>query len=289
MAFTATPGAFTPINMFAMLRNLINQNAPILTNAGAPTNGTSGTYVNQAGPGAIIIDITNGNLYMNTNTIASPTWTRIGGTSGAVLASPVFSGTATGTYTLGGTPTISSPTINTPTISSIKSAFSTATVSAGYSSDTYLAGSGIAVPTGGFVAGARYGCVFDMVKTAAGSAQFTITLRIGTLGTTADAAILTFAFAVGTAAADTGTFEVWAHFRTVGATTTAVLVGTADCFHALAATGLITTGASGQGQITVVSSGFDSTIAGTTIGLSVNGGASFSGTNTIVEAELHSF
>src|SRR5260221_9874647 len=33
-------------------------------------------------------------------------------------------------------------------------------------------------------------------------------------------------------------FEVWAHFRTVGATTTAVLVGTADCFHALAATGL---------------------------------------------------
>lgn len=33
------------------------------------------------------------------------------------LTAPVLSGTATGTYTLGGTPTISSPTITTPTIS----------------------------------------------------------------------------------------------------------------------------------------------------------------------------
>lgn len=170
-----------------------------------------------------------------------------------------------------------------------KSAVSTATVSAGYAADTYLAGSGIAVPTGGFVAGARYTCTFDMVKTAAGTAQFTITLRIGTTGTVSDAAILTFAFAAGTAAVDTGTFEVFAHFRTVGSGTSAVVVGTAYCSHALAATGLISTGASGIGQITTVSSGFDSTIAGTTIGLSVNGGASFSGTNTIVETELRSF
>ncbi len=75
MAFTATPGSFTPINMFAMLRNLINQDTPIVTNAGAPTNGTSGTYANLAGPGALLIDNTNGNLYINTNTKASPTWT----------------------------------------------------------------------------------------------------------------------------------------------------------------------------------------------------------------------
>src|SRR6266849_3916183 len=155
MAFTATPGSWTPINMWAMLRNLINQGTPIVTNAGAPTNGTSGTYVNQAGPGALLIDVTNSNLYMNTNTLASPTWTRVGGASGAVLASPVLSGTVTGTYTLGGT-----PTINSPTISTLKSAFSTSTVSAGYAADTYVAGSCITVPAGGFVAGARYSCVF---------------------------------------------------------------------------------------------------------------------------------
>lgn len=187
-------------------------------------------------------------------------------------------------------PAISAPVITgVPNINVVKSAVSTSQVAAGYATDTYLAGSGIAMPTGGFVVGARYSCVFDMVKTAAGTAQFTITLRIGTAGTTADASILSFAFAAGTAAVDTGLFEVFAHFRTVGATTTAVVVGTAICSHALAATGLISTGASGVGQLTVVSSGFDSTVAGTTIGLSVNGGASFSGTNTIVESELHGF
>src|SRR5262252_5236035 len=185
--------------------------------------------------------------------------------------------------------TDTSGTYVSPTISSIRSNPSTATVSAGYAADTYLAGSNITVPPGGFVALARYQCTFDMVKTAAGTAQFTITLRIGTSASTSDASIISFAFAAGTAAADTGTFEVFAHFRTVGSGTNAVVVGTAYCSHALAATGLISTGASGNGQITSVSSGFDSTPAGSVIGLSVNGGASFSGTNTIVETELRSY
>lgn len=167
--------------------------------------------------------------------------------------------------------------------------FSTADVSAGYASDTYLAGSSIAQPAGGWVAGGRYSCVFDMVKTAAGTAQFTVTLRIGTGGTTSDASICSFAFAAGTAAADTGTFEVYAHFRSVGGGAAAVVAGVCYCSHALAATGLISTGASGAGQIQTTSSGFDSTIPNTIIGLSVNGGASFSGTNKVVEAEYKAF
>lgn len=171
----------------------------------------------------------------------------------------------------------------------LKSAFSTATVSAGYATDTYLAGSGIVVPATGFLAGARYNCSFDMTKTAAGTAAFTVTLRIGTAGAVADASIASFAFAVGTAAVDAGIFDVVAHFRSVGNGTAAVVVGVCYCSHALAATGLISTGASGYGQIPAVSSGFDSTIAGTTIGLSVNGGASFAGTNTLVETELRSY
>lgn len=206
------------------------------------------------------------------------------------LTAPVLSGSVTGTYTLAGTPTLTAPTINSPVVSTLKSAFSTATVSAGYSTDTYLAGSGILVPTGGFVVGTRYTCVFDMVKTGAGTAAFTITVRIGAGGgVVGDTSILSLAFAVGTGVVDTGTFTVSSYFRTVGATTTAVLVGTASCSHALAATGLISTGASGFGQVTAVSSGFDSTIAATTIGISINGGASFSGTNTMVQAELHGF
>jgi trans-2-enoyl-CoA reductase len=57
----------------------------------------------------------------------------------------------------------------------------------------------------------------------------------------------------------------------------------------LAATGLVSTGASGNGLLSVVSAGFDSTIAATTIGVSFNGGASFAGTCTLVEAELRSY
>lgn len=50
----------------------------LLTNAGAPTSGTSGTGAGTAGPGSLCIDYTNAKLYINTNTKASPTWTVAG-------------------------------------------------------------------------------------------------------------------------------------------------------------------------------------------------------------------
>lgn len=163
---------------------------------------------------------------------------------------------------------------------------SVAAVSGAYAADTYLAGSAITVPTAGeFSARQTYYCVFDMTKTGAGTAAFTVIIRMGTLGTTGDAAILTLAFAVGTAVIDTGLFEVSATFRTVGSGTSAVLAGMVRCQHHLAATGLITTGASGCGIILGTSAGFASNTQ-TIIGLSVNGGASFSGTNTIVQTQL---
>jgi hypothetical protein len=49
-----------------------------LRNAGAPTNGTSGTFAGVAAVGALLIDTTNAFLYQNTNTQASPTWTKVG-------------------------------------------------------------------------------------------------------------------------------------------------------------------------------------------------------------------
>lgn len=163
---------------------------------------------------------------------------------------------------------------------------SVSTVSAAYASDTYLAGSSVTIPTAGdWKVAERYRCTFDMTKTGAGTAAFTLIVRMGTAGTTADAAILTLAFAVGTAAVDTGMFDLWVNFQTVGSGTSAVIAGALECRHALAATGLITTGASGIGLVTGTSSGFNSTTQ-TVIGVSVNGGTSFSGTNTLVQARL---
>jgi hypothetical protein len=42
---------------------------------GAPTNGTTGTGAGKAGPGSTYMNITNGTLYRQTGTLASPTWT----------------------------------------------------------------------------------------------------------------------------------------------------------------------------------------------------------------------
>lgn len=163
---------------------------------------------------------------------------------------------------------------------------SIATVSAGYASDTYLAGSSIVIPTAGaWKATTCYRCTFDMTKTGAGTATPIITIRMGTLGTTGDAAIATITFGAGSAAIDTGTFEVMVNFRSVGAGTSAVIQTVVKCEHHLAATGLTNTGASGCGIILATSSGFNSTTQ-TTIGLSFNGGSSFSGTNTLVQSKL---
>jgi hypothetical protein len=161
--------------------------------------------------------------------------------------------------------------------------FSTANQT-GFAADTYLAGSSVAIPGGLVRAGSMYRLKFDMVKTAAGTATPILIIRFGTAGTTADTARLTFTFAAGTAAIDTGIVEVRVHFRTVGVS--GVAIGIASISHHLAATGLTATGAAGTGIILVTSGAFDTTVASSIIGASFNGGASFAGTNTLVQAEM---
>jgi len=51
-----------------------------LSGVGVPVNGTSGTGVGVAGPGSLYSDATTttAKLYINTNTMASPTWVAVG-------------------------------------------------------------------------------------------------------------------------------------------------------------------------------------------------------------------
>src|SRR5438093_933514 len=70
-----------------MLRDLVDNSVYIVTNAGAPTNGTSGTGVGICGPGALLIDTTNKTIYRNTGTKASPTWTLTTLVDGLTVAS----------------------------------------------------------------------------------------------------------------------------------------------------------------------------------------------------------
>lgn len=62
----------------------------VFNTSSAPVDGTSGTLVGVAGPGSILMR-TNGAVYVNTNTKASPTWVSLGvGASGATLTSPTL-------------------------------------------------------------------------------------------------------------------------------------------------------------------------------------------------------
>lgn len=170
------------------------------------------------------------------------------------------------------------------TMANLHSIFANQSVSSQtpFSSDTYLTGSNVSIPSGAPYVGTIYRMTFDVVKTAAGTATPIITIRIGTAGTTADTARLTFTFAAGTAAVDTGRFEVEALFRTVGATTTAVLQGRANLVNNLTTTGI----SNAVKALQVTSSGFDSTVASSIIGASYNGGASAAHTVQLVRAEL---
>jgi hypothetical protein len=148
-----------------------------------------------------------------------------------------------------------------------------------------LAGTVVTVAAGAWQTGQQYAATFDMSKTASGTATPAIAVRMGTAGTTGDATIATITFGAGTAAADTGIFDIWINFRSVGSGTAAIIEAVARCSHALAATGLVSTGASGAGIILVTSSGFNSTTQ-TKLGLSFNGGTNFVGTNQLQRARL---
>lgn len=193
---------------------------------------------------------------------STPTWPTAGGTAGYTIRSD---GTNFATYP-------------------VQLSNSSTSDNTGFAADQYLTGSSVVVAAGDFKAKGQYHCVFDMVKTNTGTAASVISVRIGTAGTTSDTAQMTFTFGAGTGVADTGSFEVFVNWRTVGSGTSAVVSGYCRGFHNLATTGLFNNAANWT-IVGTTSSGFDSSAA-TTMGLSFNGGTSFSGTNKVVQATI---
>ena len=58
----------------------LNNQVVVFQGSGAPVNGGAGTGAGFAGPGSLYIDrtTTTGKVYINTNTVASPTWVSVG-------------------------------------------------------------------------------------------------------------------------------------------------------------------------------------------------------------------
>lgn len=159
--------------------------------------------------------------------------------------------------------------------------FSTAAQGAGFAADTYVTGSNITVPASlTLQAGSQYRCKISLSKTAAGVATPIVIVRVGTAGTVADTAELTFTGAAATAAVDAGFIEILATWRSIGAA--GVLQGTYTIKHNLANGA----GLSGTDVIEVTGAAFNTTTASLIMGVSMNFGASAAVTVTQVEAEL---
>lgn len=134
--------------------------------------------------------------------------------------------------------------------------------------DTYLNNSVLTLAAlGPPTIGRCYHWRFIISKTAAGTATPIVIVRVGTAGTTADAAQLTFTWGAGTAAIDRGEIELEAMFIAVGAS--AVLRGKANWTTNLTTTGLT----NAVKALQPADSGtFNSTVANSLIGLSYNAG-----------------
>jgi hypothetical protein len=149
--------------------------------------------------------------------------------------------------------------------------------------DTYVTGSNLTVPVGLLMqVGTACRWRIAMTKTGAGVAAPVWIIRVGTAGTTADAARVTFTqVALQTAVIDAGVVDITAILRNVGAA--GVMAGVLTMNHVLAATGFSTLTMNVQ-QVT--SAGFDTTVANSIVGLSVNPGAAGVWTLQVVDSEM---
>jgi len=155
----------------------------------------------------------------------------------------------------------------------------TASLGAGFASDTYVTNSGLLIPSSGMKAGQLYKWMIAGSKTAAGTATAVYTIRIGTGQAVTDTSRLALTAGAQTAAADNGLLIVVVQVRSVSAT--GVISGCAAWAKTQAGTAGL------GGSIDGVSSSFDnSALAGQYVGLSINAGASAAWTLTVVSAEL---
>ena len=144
--------------------------------------------------------------------------------------------------------------------------------------DTYLVGQ--LVPPAKLRAGTLVKFTFGMTKTAAGTATPVWSVRVGTAGTTADTAQLTFTGRAQQANADTARAEIHVIVRSIGAS------GVIEGIYALAngaAAGFTAAGGDAQQN---TSAGFDTTVANLIVGVSVNPGAAGNWTVTHAAVEM---
>lgn len=149
--------------------------------------------------------------------------------------------------------------------------YNTSDQSVAAATTAYIVGTAITFPAARPIrAGSLFTWEFSITKTAAGTASSSFLVKFGTLGTTGDATILTFATGTATAAVDTATVIIRAQMRgPIGASS--ILEGNMSLSHNLAATGFSNLPTL---SVNATSAGFNCTTDNIISGVTVTTGAS---------------
>ena|ERR1700693_1007567 len=148
--------------------------------------------------------------------------------------------------------------------------FSTASQAPAATTRTYITGSNLAVPSGKLQIGTHFFWRFNLTKTGAGVATSTLDICVGTAGTTADTARVSFTKPAGTGVIDEGIIEIGAVCRGP-LSASGVFSGEMYMTHNLATTGHM---AQQCFVANTISGAFDVTVASLIVGLCITSGAS---------------
>src|SRR5207247_2275676 len=146
---------------------------------------------------------------------------------------------------------------------------------------TYITGSSLKVPTGKLQIGTCFRWGFNMTKTAAGTATSTIDIAVGTAGTTADTARVSFTKPAGTAVVDEAWCEVVAISRGP-LSASGIFTGEFFMVHNLQITGHAVIPCV---VVNTISAAFDVTVANLIVGLCLTSGTADAITIQQVTAE----
>ena len=158
--------------------------------------------------------------------------------------------------------------------------FSTTAQSPVASTRTYITGTNFKVAGQKLQVGSQFRWFFTLTKTAAGAATSTIDIAVGTAGTTADTARVSFIKPIGSVIADEGTIAVNAVVRSIGAS--GVIVGEFTMLHNGNTSGHMTVP---MAVLNTISAGFDMTVVALQVGLCITTGAGDVVTIQMVQSE----
>ena len=146
--------------------------------------------------------------------------------------------------------------------------FSTVAQTPAAATRTYIVGSNITIPSGKMQIGTMFRWSFNMTKTAAGTAASTFDIAVGTAGSTADTARVSFTKPAGLATADEGWVEIAAIVRGP-LSASGIMTGEFMMYHNGNTTGHAVIPVV---VVNTVSGAFDVTVASSIVGLCITSG-----------------